>query len=209
MVTEPAEESRDADRGGDPAPSESNEFVQAVLREVDRRLAEVFRGGSAWVEQMGGEEKVVSRMLAAIPTVTIEGFPHGPLYTTAGLAQWRGVSRQAIHQARRAGRIVGVKHGNRVLYPWFQFGRRGEMLPGLREILPLLAAQGLNDREMIDWLASLSADLSGDTPIRRLAQRDISPVLGAARSAETGPSTSSGPPASAGDAPTATYPQGW
>lgn len=183
-MTEPAEESGDADRGDDPAPSESNEFVQAVLRAVDRRLAEVFRGGPQWLEQMGGEDKVVSRMLAAIPTVTIEGFTHGPLYTSAGLAEWRGVSRQAIYQARRAGRIIGVKHGNRVLYPWFQFGQRGELLPGLREILPVLTSQGFDDWEMIDWLASPAADLSGDTPLRRLAQRDIQSVLGAAKSAE-------------------------
>ena len=201
MVTELPEGRAAHDSGnGAVLPEEQGDLVQALLDEVVRRLEQLFHGRYSWVVKLGDPEKVASPMAAAIPTAFIENFRHGPSYMTAGLAELRSVSRQAIHQEHQAGRIVGAKHGSRLVYPWFQFGRDGALLPGLRETRPILAAQGRTEWDLIAWLACPCDRLSNVAPVRRLVDGDLQLVLAAAKSAEkttlqSRDLDSSGPPA--------------
>jgi len=167
------------DVGGDAAaPNERpSEFVEAIVRAVDRLLDERFHGDYSWVERMGGPEKVAARMTEAVPTVWIEGFPYGGFYTSSGLAKWKGVSRQAVHQWDKRGRVISVKRGNRLLYPAFQFSGRGEPLPDMQEVILLLLARDLSDWGVIEWLARPSVELGGDSPAHRLLTGKVQQVL--------------------------------
>lgn len=156
--------------GGDgPALSERHSaFVEAIVHAVDRRLDERFHGDYRWVEGMGGPERVADRMVAAVPTIWVEGFPHGLFYTTSGLAKWRGVSRQAVHKWAKAGRVLAIERGNRLLYPHFQFGTFGEPLPGLPEVVKLLTARGLSEWDQIMWFATPATVLGDHSPAHQL-----------------------------------------
>ncbi|MCY7286944.1 MAG: hypothetical protein LH624_01490 [Cryobacterium sp.] len=153
------------------------QFIDALIREVDRRLLEVSRGDFSGVERMGGSAKVADRMAAAIPTVWIEAFPFSGFHTSAGLALWQGVSRHAARQWGKRGRVVSVKRGNRRLYPAFQFGTRREPLPHVHEVILLLLARGLSDWAIIEWLARPSTELDGDSPAHRLRTGEVQQVL--------------------------------
>ena len=184
LLPAPDEETDSAELGADDvggdaaAPDERpSDVVAAIVRAVDRRLDERFHGDYRWVERMGGPEKVAARMIEAVPTVWIEGFPYGGFYTSAGLAKWKGVSRQAVHQWGKRGRVFSVKRGNRLLNPAFQFSGRGEPLPDVQEVILLLLARGLSDWGVIEWLARPSVELDGDSPAHRLRTGATQQVL--------------------------------
>jgi hypothetical protein len=91
--------------------------------------------------------RVTEKMVASLPPAMIEDPPVGVCYTTRGLAFWRGAARQVIHQQRRAGRIMGFKHGRIAVYPAIQFRDTDSALPVEKELL----AQRLNP--LIDAVA--------------------------------------------------------
>lgn len=88
----------------------------------------------SWTEE--APEVMADRMFASLPTVFISEPAVGACYTTRGLVVWRGVTRQAIYQERRSGRLLGFLHGKRVVYPALQFSDTGRPL---RELSALLA----------------------------------------------------------------------
>ena len=81
-----------------------------------------------------GIEPVAKMMISSLPTAFIDDPPMGACYTARGLAAWRGMTRQAVHQQRRAGRILGFTHGREVVYPAFQFSDIGRTLPVVRDL---------------------------------------------------------------------------
>ncbi|MBC7593925.1 MAG: hypothetical protein H7288_08325 [Kineosporiaceae bacterium] len=115
-------------------------------------------------------EWVAQKMVASLPSVMIGDPPVGACYTARGLALWRGVTRQAIHQQRRAGRIVGFKHGNTVVYPAFQFSHTGRMLPIVRDMLETHLTALDDATEIAAWLDKIHSR-SGLSPRQMIAVR--------------------------------------
>ena len=108
----------------------------------------------------------------------------GPFLDTEGvMAVLDGVSKQAVSQRVRAGRLLALRTGSgQLVYPLWQFVDGG-LLPGLPDVLE---AAGLDpDRPatgwtVASWLATEDPDLGG-APRTLLAAGRLGPVLRAAR----------------------------
>jgi hypothetical protein len=93
--------------------------------------------GDAIVARVGGvdfarvagiyptREALAARMLEALPDIVVSDPPIGPCYSSSALVRWKQLSRQAIDQQRRSGRLFGVLVGRRMFYPSAQFDNHG------------------------------------------------------------------------------------
>lgn len=117
-------------------------LVEGLMKLDMRRLMTLFPNAEA----------IAERMMTTVPTVFIESPFIGACYTTAGLAAWREVSRQAVFQQYRAVRLLGFKHEGRLVYPACQFGLFGDTLPVVIELLTEASTE-LGDAEAVfEWL---------------------------------------------------------
>lgn len=113
-------------------------------------------------------ETLASRMLHSVPNVESSGKNMwdeaiGPFFDTTGLRQWKGVTRQRLDALRKSNRLIALTSSdNRLLYPEFQFGASGELLPHLDEILPALH-RSYNDWDAALWLDTPSEEWGGKT----------------------------------------------
>lgn len=115
-------------------------------------------------------ESVAERMVSGLPTIFIGDPPVGSCYTTRGLATWRGVTRQAIHQQRRDGRALGFAYGRDIVYPAIQFGDAGQALPAVRGLLAQLTTPLTDVAKVAVWLDTVNPG-SGLSPRQLLGTR--------------------------------------
>jgi hypothetical protein len=104
------------------------------------------------IEQYPTVDQLTARMIDAIPDLVISDPPIGPCYSSSALARWKQLSRQAIEQQRRSGRLFGVLVGKRMFYPSAQFDNHGRQSRAFAE---MYADAG--DREPIEfaiWMAT-------------------------------------------------------
>ncbi len=80
------------------------------------------------------------------------------------------VSEEAVRKAARSGQLIAVRDGlDNLHFPVWQFGPRGGVLPGLREILPLVQARPhADDLAPLIFFLNPSARLGGKTPLEAL-----------------------------------------
>jgi len=126
---------------------------------------------------MGSMADLAEKMAGTLPDAGAAWGPVvGPVYTTASLRRWLGMSRQAINQHVKEHRILRlVTSDNRSVYPSFQFDAAGGRLPHLRDILDVLAT-GVDDPwAWASWLNS--PDSHGDTNVQHLFNGDWQLVL--------------------------------
>lgn len=97
-------------------------------------------------------EAMADRMFASLPTVFITEPAVGACYTTRGLVVWWGVTRQAIYQERRSGRLLGFLYEKGVVYPALQFSDAGRPLLVLRGLLAKLSTTPENADQVAAWL---------------------------------------------------------
>jgi hypothetical protein len=89
------------------------------------------------------------------------------------------ISRQAVDKRRAAGKVLAVEIGRRgYLYPAWQFVDDG-VLPGLEEILSLLAEHP--PLAKLRFFLSSDLRLDGERPLDRLRRSEIEPVKRSAR----------------------------
>lgn len=106
----------------------------------------------------------------------------GPVFTAAGLAEWKGVSKEALRKAQKAGRVLGFKSRDGVLlYPQFQFNEYGDYLPALKDVLAIIDPQRLDDGSSAVWLNRTYPSLDGRTAAQALHDGDTDKVLHLAR----------------------------
>lgn len=135
--------------------------------EAGRRAAAVTSAGQAWAEDAG------------------------PFYDTEGArVALGGVTKQAVSQRVREGRLLGLRLAadggapgrDRLVYPAWQF--RAAVL---RHLPPVLAAAGFDPQRPVTgwtvaaWLTSPDPDLDGLTPEKVLQADRPEPVIAAAR----------------------------
>jgi hypothetical protein len=90
-----------------------------------------------------------------------------------------GITRQAVEKRRQAGRLLAVSTGRRgYLYPAWQFTPEG-VLPGLEQVLSLLADHDPWMR--LAFVLNANTALGGESPLETLRRGDVEPVLRAAR----------------------------
>lgn len=107
----------------------------------------------------------------------------GPLLGSGDFQRLSGLSRQALHQAVVASRVVRLTLGGSFRYPAFQVDEHGRLIPGLKEVLPAFAARGLDSWTAASWLVSPHPALNDEAPatvlrsggpvdiVRRLAEQ--------------------------------------
>jgi hypothetical protein len=119
------------------------------------------------VQLEGSMEGVADRMLSAIPDLYIPDPPVGAAYSTAALAQWKQISRQAVFAQRKAGRVFAAKHLGKLVFPSCQFDSVGDQLPRFRELLAAAKLETANLADFAEWLVTPDVGL-GRTPADEL-----------------------------------------
>lgn len=93
-------------------------------------------------------DEIARRMAAVIPREHKENRlaqKVGPFYDGEGVGTWLGVTRQSIKKRRDARTILACRTSEgRFIYPVWQFQDDGQLLPGLPEVLKVLAT-GIDD----------------------------------------------------------------
>ena len=90
-----------------------------------------------------------------------------------------GITRQAVDKRRKAGRLLGLRHGRHgYVYPGWQFGDQGT-IAGFEETLEAL---GDHDPWMcLTFLLNPSSSLGGISPLQALRASQLSAVIRAAK----------------------------
>lgn len=155
-------------------------FVDRAALAFRERLAELVASYGLPAEEPEplGERASLDAAATAVWTEQV-----GPFLDTEGVSKvLDGVSRQAVSQRVRAGRLLALRTANgRLVYPLWQF-RLGALLPGLPEVL---SAAGLDAERpttgwtIASWLATEDPELGG-APRDLLAAGRVEPVLAAA-----------------------------
>ncbi|WIE81334.1 hypothetical protein [Curtobacterium sp. MCSS17_016] len=102
----------------------------------------------------------------------------GPVFTAAGLAEWKDVSKEALRKAQKAGRLLGFKSRDGVLlYPQFQFNEYGDYLPHLKDVLAVIDPHRVDDGSSAVWLNRPYPSLDGRTAAQALHDGDTDKVL--------------------------------
>lgn len=158
------------DKSFDPEP---NEFVGQLLTALRERLPAVDLG--RLLEVYPTVEAAADRMMEAVPNVFVSEPLLGPCYTTAALARWRGVSRQAIHRLQKTGRLFAVKHRGVLVFPSCQFDPWARVRPAFLQILADLDLRELAPGDIAVRLQTADS-VTGLSPAAILAgaERDMS-----------------------------------
>ena len=138
---------------------------QAQLREQGREL------------DLGDPGELADRMVAALPTVHPLDEPLGPFYDTAGLLAWLGISRQALFDRVRRGTVLACRTADgHLVYPSLQFGRQGQVRPGVLEAVGAFARKGVDGWATGAWLTTPSDVFEGHSAVDYLVVHRSSPT---------------------------------
>ena len=90
----------------------------------------------------------------------------GPFYGTATVAAVLGVSMSTVYARTRSSTVLSCRTGSgRIVFPVWQFGPDGRVLPGLVKVLRVLGDSGVSALTLASWLRSPEIELGGRTPL--------------------------------------------
>jgi hypothetical protein len=119
------------------------DFSHDVALAVERRLRALGDDQVRELASILSPDEAAQVMLRPLPVAKVSSAVNravGPFYTTASLTAFRRVTREAIRQASARGDILRLWTSDaKAVFPAFQFGPHGELLPGLRAVLAVLA----------------------------------------------------------------------
>ncbi|GAB3437935.1 hypothetical protein GCM10027517_09880 [Phycicoccus ginsengisoli] len=144
------------------------EAVDALVAEVRRRVEERARGLVAHGRRLdlAQVEDLADRMVAALPTVHPLDQPLAPFYDTTGLAAWLGISRQALFDRVRRGTVLACRTDDgHLVYPSLQFGRTGQVRPGVLEAVGAFTKAGVDGWVTGTWLTTPSEVFDGESAV--------------------------------------------
>ena len=152
-----------SEQGRDPA------FERRLLDQVERLIAErgsVLAAQGRSLADLGDVEEFAERMVAALPTRHPYDEALGPFYDTAGLVAWLGISRQAVADRVRRGTLLACRTADGpLLYPSLQFGRDGQVRPGVFEVVGELTRHGADGWAVATWLTTPSEAFEGHSAV--------------------------------------------
>ena len=150
--------------GGDLAHQVADAVADAVRQRVLTRLDELQAQGRR--PDLGDLDELADRMLAAVPTVHPLDQPLGPFYDTTGLVAWLGISRQALFDRVRRGTVLACRTADgHLVYPSLQFGRAGQVRPGVQEAVGAFTRRGVDGWTIGTWLTTPSAVFEGHSAV--------------------------------------------
>ncbi|WAC50234.1 hypothetical protein [Frigoribacterium sp. SL97] len=162
-----------------------SDYKKELIDAIAERLDSVFDN----LEESGREPRnlgdiavLADRVVAGIPRSSPINLELGPFYTTASLTRWLGVTRQYVHELVRQRRILSLTTADRhKVYPSFQFGGKGAVLPHMPELVAIFENQ-LEPATQAMWLVTPNGDLGGETPAKWLRHgRPSKAVIASAR----------------------------
>ena len=103
--------------------------------------------------------------------------------STSWLGARLGRDPQALDAARREGRLLGVRTENGYVFPAWQFGRDGNVLPALPRVISASRAVGLSDERLASLLQARSGLGSGRVLADSLRDGNVEHVLTVVHSA--------------------------
>ena len=90
-----------------------------------------------------------------------------PSLSTSWLGARLGRDPQALDAARREGRLLGIRADGGYTFPAWQFGRDGNVLPGLPRVISAARSAGLSDERLCSLLQARSGlGSGGSSPTR-------------------------------------------
>ena len=141
------------------------ELLDRVERQLKDRGDELAQQGRS-LRSLGELDDLAGRMVAALPNVHPWDTTIGPFYDTAGLMQWLGVSRQALADRERRGTLLACRTSDgHLLYPVLQFGRNGQVRPGVVDAVGILKRAGADGWAIGTWLTTPSAAFEDDSAV--------------------------------------------
>lgn len=161
-----------------------SEFETELLEEIRVRLHDELASADEAgirVDSLGDPKSLAGAVVAAIPTHVLDR-KTGPFYDTSGLTAWLGLTRQALLQREQAHTLlVCVTGDGQKVYPAWQFTAEGVVLPGLRDVLPVLLS-ATDAWTAALWLRAPASDLDGQDAVTWLSEGgDPTRVVDAAR----------------------------
>lgn len=162
------------------------ELFSALTTGLHERLDAVAAAGGD-PARLGSPTDLAQRMLAVVPTAHPWSVQIGPFYDTAGLVCWLHVTKQALSDRVRRGRLLAVTPADgRILYPTGQFADR-QLVPGLPETLATFRDIPVDGWTTAAWRTTPCNALDGATPLDWLRTGNpTAPVLAAAQHAAAG-----------------------
>ena len=146
------------------APAGVDALTEALRERIEQRARELREQGREL--DLGDVEDLADRMLAALPTVHPLDQPLGPFYDTAGLVAWLGISRQALFDRVRRGTVLACRTADgHLVYPSLQFGRQGQVRPGVQEAVGAFARRGVDGWTIGSWLTTPSDVFEGHSAV--------------------------------------------
>ena len=142
--------------------------VDVLIAEVRRRVEERARGLVAQGRRLdlAQVEDLADRMVAALPTVHPLDQPLAPFYDTTGLVSWLGISRQALFDRVRRGTVLACRTADgHLVYPSLQFGRTGQVRPGVQEAVGAFTRAGVDGWVTGTWLTTPSEVFDGESAV--------------------------------------------
>lgn len=132
------------------------------------RIEELARQGRS-LRSLGEPDDLAAKMVAALPSAHPYDTSLGPFYDTNGLNQWLGVSRQALADRVRRGTLLACRTSDRhLLYPALQFGRTGQVRPGIVDAVGILSRAGADGWAIGTWLTTPSPAFGGESAVDHL-----------------------------------------
>jgi hypothetical protein len=146
--------------------TEAKTYFERLIQELRSLSGEIDWAHHARVNP--DPQVLVEEVLASLPTIHLVNPPVGACYGTRGLAQWRGVSRQAVLHQRKEQSILGFLYHGAFVYPAIQFGPDGRPLPVIRQLLAAATVPLTEAAEVAAWLQTPDPS-SGLMPVEVLA----------------------------------------
>jgi hypothetical protein len=165
--------------------------IASVASELDERSLTVVAGAPSDYDvllQVLEEPETATRLKDPLASARLRGLrlrerllaAEGGSISAAEVADLLHISRQAVNKRRRAGHLIGLSIGRHgYFYPTWQFNERGELLPGLKETLDILANH--DPWMQAAFFLNPNASLNDVMPLALLRSGDIAMVLHAAR----------------------------
>ena len=155
-----------------------NRIVDALRSRIHKQLGSL-AAADIDLNTIGAPEEIADSMAAVLPASHPFDEIVGPFYDTSSLRKWLGLSRQRLNQRVKSHQLLACPlEGGVNVYPTWQFGTNGEVVPGVGEVLPILS-EGTNDNwQKALWFSSPSAQLGNMSPKDWLLKgRRVGPVI--------------------------------
>ena len=79
---------------------------------------------------------------------------------------WLGISRQALFDRVRRGTVLGCRTSDgHLVYPSLQFGRNGQVRPGVQEAVGILTRAGVDGWTIGTWLTTPTELFEGHSAV--------------------------------------------